>query len=121
MAFKLNGTGSNVTKMYLYPTTSAAAPASRHWEYVSADAATTVDGSGYFSNSTSDGQIALDMLNIGDMIWSFQVASITDTNTIEEDKKAGVTDVSLHVVLDNTGSIIDLSDDILGATVTYGD
>ena len=119
MAFKMAATnGSN--KQYLFPSSDAGA-AVRQWKYVSADAATTVDGSGYISSGTSDGDAAIGMLKIGDLIWAFQVASIADTRVIEDDMKAGISDVSLHVVLDNTGSIIDLSDDILGATVTYGD
>jgi hypothetical protein len=119
MAFKMAATnGSN--KQYLYPKAEAGL-CNREWEYVTPDAATAVDASGYISSGTSDGDAAIGMLKIGDRIWSTQVASIDDTRTIEDDCKAGISDVSLHVVLDNTGSIIDLSDDILGATVTYGD
>lgn len=121
MAFKLRGTGENQTKMYLQPVTDAAAPGSRQWEYVSADAPATVDGSGYISDSTDDGKIALDMLTIGDLVWVYQVSAIDDSRPISDDKKAGITDLSLHIVLENTGSIIDLSDDLLSATVTYGD
>lgn len=119
MSFKLRDTiGAN--KQYLYPKAEAGVP-NREWEYVTDDAATAVDASGYISSGTSDGDAAIGMLKIGDRIWSTQVASIDDTRTIAEDCKAGISDVSLHVVLDNTGSIIDLSDDILGATITYGD
>lgn len=121
MAFKLRGTGSNITKVYLQPIADAAAPGSRIYEYVSADPATTVDGSGYISTSTDDGQLAVDMLQIGDLIYAYQVASISDSRPISDDKKAGITDISLHLVLDNTGSIIDLSDDLLSVTPTYGD
>ena len=119
MSFKLVSTnGSN--KLYLYPKGQSGVP-NREWEYVSADAATDVDGSAYISSGSSDGDAAIGMLKIGDRIWATQVASIDDTRTIAEDCKSGVSDVSLHVVLDNTGSIIDLSDDILAGTVTYGD
>ena len=119
MSFKMAATnGSN--KQYLFPKSDAGA-AIRDWEYVSADAATVVDGSGYISSGTSDGDAALGMVKVGDRIWATQVASIDDARTIQEDCRAGVSDVSLHVVLDNTGSIIDLSDDILAGTVTYGD
>lgn len=121
MAFKLNGTGTDVTKFYLQPVADGAAPGSRQWEYVSADAPGTVDGSGYIDNSTADGEIAIAMLGIGDLIWVYQVASIDDSRPISDDKKAGITDLSLHLVLDNTGSIIDLSDDLLSAAPTYGD
>lgn len=120
MAFKLSGTGSNTTKKYLFP--YAYAGPTTMWCYVSADAATTVDGSGYITAGTNaDHDEAINMLRIGDMVWAYQVASISDSRSIEDDMKAGVTDLSLHLVLDNTGSIIDLSDDLLGSTVTYGD
>lgn len=121
MAFKLKGTTPNFTKMYLQPVTDAAAPGSRQWEYVSADPAATVDGSGYIDNSTDDGELALGMLSIGDLVWAYQVASISDSRPISDDKKTGITDLSLHLVLDNTGTVIDLSDDLLSATPTYGD
>lgn len=128
MAFKLRGTGTNQTKMYLQPVAAAAAPGSRQWEYVSADTPATVDGSAYISNATDDGDLALDMLSIGDLIWVYQVASISDSRPISDDKKSGITDVSLHVVLENTGALIDLSNDLFGGAggtfagvVTYGD
>lgn len=121
MAFKLRGTGANSSKMYLFPTSDAAAVGSRQWEYVSADAPATVDGSAYISDSTDDGDIAIDMLKIGDLIWAYQVGSISDTRSIEDDKSTGITDISLHLVLWNSGTFIDLSDDLLAATPTYGD
>lgn len=121
MAFKLNGTtAGRETKFYLWRAADYGNGCSL-WYYVSADAATTVDGCAYISNATADGVIALDMLKIGDVVMAYQVASITDTNTIQEDMKAGITDLSMHIVLDNTGAFIDLSDDVLAATVTYGD
>jgi hypothetical protein len=86
------------------------------WFYVSADAATTVDGSNYITE-----QAYKDVLGFGDLIWAYQVASIDDTRSIEDDMKAGITDISLHAVLENTGSVVDLSNDLLAATVTYGD
>ena len=86
------------------------------WFYVSADAATTVDGSAYITD-----QDFIDVLGFGDLIWAYQVGSIDDTRSIADDMKAGITDISLHAVLENTGSVVDLSTDLLGATVTYGD
>ncbi len=86
------------------------------WMYVSADAATTVDGSNYITE-----QSTIDILGFGDLIWAYQVGSIDDTRTISADMKAGITDISLHAVLDNTGTVVDLSNDLLAATVTYGD
>lgn len=86
------------------------------WMYVSADAATTVDGSNYITD-----QNFIDVLGFGDLIWAYQVGSIDDTRSIADDMKAGITDISLHAVLENTGSVVDLSNDLLAATVTYGD
>ena len=123
MAFKLRGGSGNETKLYLFPLVEAGPV--KIWCYVSADAAATVDGSGYIDGGTNGGDhsIALNMLGIGDLVLAYQVASITDTQPISDDMKAGISDISLHAVLDNTGEtgVADLSDDLLGATVTYGD
>lgn len=119
MAFKLRGTGVNTTKVYLQPTADGAAPGSRHWEYVSADTPAAVENCGYIDNSTEDGQIAIDMLQVGDLVWVYQVAAIVDSRPISADKAGGVVDLSLHCVLVKTATFINLSDDLLGATVTY--
>ena len=123
MAFKLSGDSPNFTKKYLYPITDAAAPGSRHWEYVTTDTPATVDGAGYITASDSDGaQLAINMLAIGDVIWVYQVGSIDDTRPISEDKATALTDVSVHIVMENDGSVIDLSDELFGgSTVSYGD
>lgn len=129
MAFKLNGsTAGTETKLYLFPLMYAGAGVS-HWMYVTDDAHTTVDGSAYITASTSDDhQRAIDMLKVGDLIWVYQCGSISDTQTIQDDMAAGITDITLHAVLVNNGSIIDLSDDLFGGdggtfagVVTYGD
>lgn len=119
MAFKLRGTGTNATKIYLQPTADGAAPGSRHWEYVSADTPAAVENCGYIDNSTEDGELAINMLQVGDLIWVYQVAAIDDSRPISQDKAGGVTDLSLHVVLVKTSAFVNLSDDLLGATVTY--
>lgn len=121
MAFKFRGDSPNYTKVYLQPIADAAAPGSRIYEYVTDDAVATVDGSGYIDNSTDDGETALDMLKIGDLIYVWQVAALDDTRAITEDKANGVTDLSLHIVLENDGTAINLSDDLLSITPTYGD
>lgn len=120
MAFKLKGTGSNVTKMYLFPMAYAGPLTS--WVYVSADTPATVAGSGYITAGTNnDHDTALGMLRPGDTIYAYQVGSIDDSRTIEDDIEAGLTDYTKHVVLVNTGSVIDLSDDLYDASgVTYG-
>lgn len=119
MAFKMAATnGSN--KQYLFPKTEAGI-AIRDWEYVSPDAAAVVDTSGYISAGSSDGDAAIGMLLVGDRIWANEVASIDDDRTIQEDMESGLTAVSLHVVLDNDGLIINLSDDLLGGTIVDTD
>lgn len=122
MAFKLRGTGENVTKVYLQVVADAAAPGSRIYEYVTTDAVATVDGSGYIDNTTDDGKIALDMLKIGDLLNVFVVGSLDDTRSISEDKATGLSDYSQHIVMENDGTAINLSDELHGgSSVVYGD
>ena len=119
MAFKMAATnGSN--KQYLFPKTDAGV-AIRDWEYVTLDTALTVDTSGYITAGSSDGDAAIGMLQVGDRIWSNQVTSIDDDQTIEEDMESGIVDVSLHIVLENTGLLVNLSNDLLGVTVADTD
>lgn len=120
MAFKLNGTGSNTTKKYLFP--MAYAGPLTAWVYVSADTPATVAGSGYITAGTNaDHDIAINMLRPGDTIYAYQVSSISDDRTIADDIEAGLTDYTKLIVLVNTGSVIDLSDDLYDASgVTYG-
>jgi hypothetical protein len=116
MAFKGKATATDLTKMYFFPILQMGEL--QLWGYVSADAATTVDGSNYITD-----QAFIDMLEgrEGDLVLAYQVASIADTRSIRADMRAGITDISLHAVLDADGSYVDLSNDLLGATVTYGD
>ena len=117
MAFKGVATTSSANlsnKVYMWPKGNSG-PITE-WFYVSADAATTVDGSNYITD-----QNFIDVLRFGDLIWAYQVASIADTRNITADMQSGITDISLHAVLENTGTVVDLSTDLLAATVTYGD
>jgi len=79
------------------------------YRYDTTDTSATVDGDGYFNN-TDD---TLD-LRVGDMIEVVVWGTAVRTGTIS--------DVALHVVtvVDADGTV-DLSDDLLGATVTSGD
>lgn len=118
MAFKGKATvgSSNLSnKVYMWRAVNLGAGMSL-WIYVSADAATTVDGSNYITD-----QDYIDVLQKGDLVLAYQTASINDTRSIQDDFNAGISDISLHAVLDNTGTVVDLSNDLLGATVTYGD
>lgn len=79
------------------------------YRYDSLDAATIVDGSGYFNNADDDLNMA-----VGDLIWVYDWATAVRSGTI--------TDVSLHVVTSvSAAGVVDVSDDMLGATVTVGD
>ena len=120
MAFKLKGTGTNKTKMYLQPTTSAAAPGSRHWEYVTADAALTVEACGYIVTTSEDGQLAYNMLQVGDIVWVYTVAAISDSRPISEDKAAGITGLQAVVVVRKDADVLELSGPLFGtASVSY--
>lgn len=120
MAFKLNGsTAGTETKMYLFQKVNTASGL-KEFVYVSADTPATVAVSGYITKADSaDSEIAFNMLEVGDLIWHYQVASITDTDSIQTDMEGGITDVSLHVVVTKSATLIDLSEDLLTATVTY--
>ncbi len=77
------------------------------WHYVTEDAPATVDTTGYFNAK-------VDELAVGDLVWVYQAAD-------EDDLTAGISDVSLHIVLSNDGSAVDVSDDLLAATVADTD
>lgn len=79
------------------------------YRYDTTEANTAVDADGYFNNSDDDLNLA-----VGDMIWVYTWGTAVRTGTIS--------DVGLHVVtvVDSDGTV-DLSDDLLGATVTSGD
>ena len=98
---------------YFFQMFYAGSPANiKHWMYVTTDAPTTVDGSAYITD-----QEVIDKTDVGDLIWVYQVASAA----AKDDLGKGITDISLHAVLVNSGTTVDLSNDLLGATVTYGD
>ena len=80
----------------------------KHYRYDTTDASTAVDASGYFNNSD-------DMLNlaVGDIIDVVVWATAVRTGTIS--------DVAKHIVVSVAAGVVDLSDDLLGATVTDAD
>lgn len=116
MAFKLNGTGANVTKMYLFPLVEAGPL--REFAYVTTDTAATVAGDGYIDTTTADGQIGYDMLREGDKVRVYQIASLDDTQPISDDIATGITDYSEHIVVTKTATNINLSDDLVDFVVT---
>lgn len=85
------------------------------WTYVTADADTTVEVANYFADAE-----AIAVLKVGDLIRVLRVGAIDDTRTIQEDMAASLVDESWHVVVNTDGSTtVNISQDILAATVTY--
>ena len=84
------------------------------WCYVSADTPAAVEVSGYFDDAE-----LISTVQVGDEIRAYQVAAIDDTRTVQQDIAAGLTDYSRHLVVTNSGSAIDITPDLEGATVTY--
>ena len=78
------------------------------FRYDSTDAVAAIDGTGYINNA-DDGQ----NLAVGDLVWVVQWNTAVRTGTIA--------DVSLHVAMAVTANAVDLSDDLLGATVANTD
>ncbi|MGF1455188.1 MAG: hypothetical protein ACFB6R_07405 [Alphaproteobacteria bacterium] len=110
MAFRRSGDDN---KQYLFPSIHLG-QGMNAWVYVTTDSPAVVENCGYFSDD-----LALETMQVGDMLWVYQVAGITDSKTLQEDLAGGLIDLSLHVVLVNTGTVLNLSDDLLAATVTY--
>lgn len=122
MAFKLRGTGAHQDKKYLYRF-GGEAP-TRQWAYVTADTVAAVVTSGYIdftANPTDQNhELAKDMLRAGDMIWIYQVGAISDARAPHLDiQHGGVADFGMALVLTNEGGVVQLSTDLLAATVTY--
>lgn len=121
MAFKLNGTTTNVTKMYLFRITGEGPV--RVFGYVTADTVAAVVTSGYIDYSANpsddDHRVAKDMLRAGDHVWIYQVAAISDSRAIHLDIQAGLTDFGRAIVLTNEGGVVQMSNDLEAATVTY--
>jgi hypothetical protein len=79
------------------------------YRYDTTDASTAVDASGYFDNSDDDLNLA-----VGDIIDVVVWATAVRTGTIS--------DVAQHIVVSvSAAGVVDLSDDLLGATVADSD
>ena len=79
------------------------------YRYDTLDPLATVDGSGYFNNSDDDIQ-----LRVGDIIDVVVWTTAVRTGTIN--------DVGKVIVMTVTAAgVVDVSDDLLGASVTVGD
>ena len=120
MAFKGKATvGSSLestTKTYMW-VKNTVGNGIQEWIYVTADPLATVDGSGYI-----DDQDFIDVLRVGDPIYIYVVDSIDDTRSIQADLAAGLADYGKSIVVENTGTVVDLSPDVYDASgITYGD
>lgn len=117
MAFKLNGTGTNVTKMYLFQLFNGGPV--NFFGYVTTDTPATVANAGYIDTADgADSQIAFDMLKTGDMVYVYQTTALDDTQPVEDDIGDGLTDFSQHIVLAKSATQIHLSDDLVDKQVT---
>ena len=79
------------------------------YRYDTLDAATDVDASGYFNNSDDTLNLAVgDLIDV--VVWLSALRSGT------------ISDVSLHIVVSvSAAGVVDLSNDLLSATVTDSD
>lgn len=84
------------------------------WHYVTTDADTTVEVVGYFNDSEIK-----EYVRPGDRVWVLRVTSIDDTRDIQADCQTGIVDVSLHYVVSDEGATVNITSDVLVATVTY--
>lgn len=108
MAFQLRSDDSK--KIYLVQANYIGGPhEAKEWLYYTEDSVATVDTSGYITDAEVAG-----MMSVGDRVWVYQCVD-------KDDLTAGIEDLSLHLVMSNNGTDVDLSDDLLGATVTVGD
>ena len=74
------------------------------WHYVTTDAPTAVEVDGYFAD---DELVAL--MKPGDKLEVFQVASLDDDRSIQEDFKSGFQDQSLHFVVHSDGNTVNVT------------
>ena len=85
-------------------------PGYNTYRYDTLDAPTAVDASGYFNNADDDLNLA-----VGDMIWAYDWDTAIGSG-------GTIADVSMHVVVSVSGAgVVDLSNDLLSATVTDAD
>jgi hypothetical protein len=124
MTFKGEATavGKVANKQYFWKSTYLG-NGIQEWCYVTADPLASVDGSNYITDP-----LFIPLLNVGDIVRVWVADAIDDTRNIQQDLAAGVADYGIHLVLENTGTVVDLSEDLLGGlggttagVVTYGD
>lgn len=119
MAFKgvaTTASGNLSNKVYMWVSLVDGAGI-QHWTYVTADTLATVDGSDYITD-----QDFIDVLRVGDTVTVYVADAIDDTQSIHDDLAAGIADYGKFIVMENTGTVVDLSNELYDASgVTYGD
>lgn len=109
MAFKPIATSSELTKRYLWLAANWGQQF-RLWVYVTTDSGPTVAASGYITD-----QSFIDTMETGDFILVLEVGSISDAREVTADVgTGGLVDLTLHIITENNGTTVDLSDDVLG-------
>lgn len=84
-----------------------------HWTYVTTEAATAIEVTGYFNDAAAE-------LQVGDKIYVYQVGAFTDGKDIQTELAEGITDLTEHLVVSNDGTTVDVSPDVsAGGVVTY--
>ncbi len=116
MAFKPLATSGETTKRYLWLAANWGQQL-RLWLYVTPDSGPTVSSSGYITD-----QSFIDTMVAGDLILVLEVGSISDSREISADVgTGGLVDLTLHLITENTGGTIDLSDDLMAGQPPSGD
>lgn len=137
MAFKKQSTTSGYNKQYFWRMAELGNGFSM-WGYVAADTVLVMGMYDYFTQGgdaelagaahvvggseggSTPGSVAKKgVLSPGDLLWYYQVAAIDDTRSLQQDIASGLTDLSLHTVLNALQGTVNLSEDLLTATVTY--
>lgn len=138
MAFKHQGTTAGYTTKFYFWRMADFGNGVSLFGYVSADTVAVIAMYDYFTQggdtelsgpnhavggvegaSTPGGIAKRGIMAPGDLLWVWQVAAIDDTRTIQQDIAAGLADVSLHTVLNSLQGTVNISEDLLTATVTY--
>jgi hypothetical protein len=114
MAYKKQGTASGTeTKFYFWHAGYLGNGMSR-WLYVTTDTPAVVEVSGYFDDAELEA-----VVKPGDELRVIQVAALDDSRTIQDDIAAGYADESEHRVVSSDGSGLNITPDLLSATITY--
>lgn len=98
----------------------------KRWHYVTTDTPAVVEVSGYFRDAELDGGIGntalgptVGAMQPGDEILVYQVGSLSDARSIQDDIRSQLVDISRHYVVASDGGGVEITPDIESATITY--